>query len=108
MSNTTTQLAKEIVAKGESTSSDSNSRVFDLSELTLVIENRDGKAVPVVLSFSLWGLDLTKSLTTGEVQIIDDDDSDGVEAFALEDDAFNSAVDAFLDLRLKAVQDLGL
>lgn len=104
---TLNQIAKIIVTNGERSSSDSDSSVFDLSELSLVVENRDGKAHPTALSFTSFGMELTK-FANGEIQVLEDDDEAGVNAFVLEDENYVEQVNLNLERRLGALQALGL
>lgn len=104
---TLSQIAKIVVAKGERDSSDDESTIFDMSELSLVVENRDGKAYPAALSFTLWGVDLTKS-SDGAVYMLDSDDEDTVSSFAIDDEIYLEHINRALAARLDTLRDLGI
>lgn len=103
---TFSKLAKLIVANGERTSIDSDSSVFDLSELALVVENRKGKAFPAAITFVAFGLSWTRT-AAGELQMIDDSSGD-IETLAVDEDSHVDQLEAYLEWRLGALEALGI
>lgn len=103
---TFSKLAKTIAANGERTTVDNDSSVFDLSELSLVVENRNGKAHPAALTFTAFGLDWTRT-ASGELQILDDSNEEA-ESFVVDDAAYREQIDGYLEWRLTALEALSI
>lgn len=100
------KIAKFIVANGERTTVDNNSSVFDLSELSLVVENRNGKAHPSALTFTAFGLDWTRA-ASGDLQILDDS-TDEVESFVVDDASYKEQIESYLAWRLASLEALSI
>lgn len=100
------KLARAITADGEHTTVDNDSSVFDLSELSLVVENRDGKAHAAVLTFTAFGLNWART-ASGELQLLDDS-NDEVESFVVDDPAYKEQIYNYLKWRLTALEELSI
>lgn len=97
-------LAKAVAKNGAKT----DNETYELNDLTLTVEDHNGKTALSSVAFSFLGTDFLASAPRGEVTMLSVDDDGNIETLEVTDEGLLEAVADFLQVRARVAADFAI